>query len=167
MIIVPSNTSVTGWRYIILDVSDVRGTDFTGVKHFQLAEFTLRATGGSKITGGTFRSWNGSFTGNSASNTGYSSAGEEADKADDGNTMTKYNDNRTVGTSGVGIWIDLGATTPVTSYEWTTANDEDGRDMTAWNLYGSNDNTNWTPLSAVAGFSPTKSRYTIAGTWSL
>lgn len=155
------------FRYFILDVDDVRGTDFSGGKHFQLAEFTLRA-GESNITGGTYRSWNGSFTGNSASNTGYpGSAGEEADKAADGNTTTKYNDSRTVGTNGAGIWIDLGAGQIVTSYTWKTGNDETGRDMTAWKLYGSNDNTTWTLLSTVTGFTPTTSRQASAGSWSL
>lgn len=43
-------------------------------------------------------------------------------------------------------------------YRWATANDEESRDPKSWNIYGSENGTNWTTIHSVEGFTATTTR---------
>ena len=167
MIVIPTlPASKPLFRYFILDVDDVAGNDESNQKRWQVADFDL-LVGGARVTGATYKSWNGSMTGNTTSNTEYGNTGETSANAGDGSTATKCLDTRNTTGGLVGLWVDTTTPKAVSGYRWYTANDFTNRDMTAWKLYGSVDNTNWTLLSTVTSFSPTTTRLALAGTWAL
>lgn len=155
-----ANIIIHQYQYFIFDVVARRSP---GGSMVQVSEFNL-LNDSTSITGGTYVSWNNSFTGNSSSNTVYSPFGEEPSKANDGSTGTKWMDNRL--DSECGLWIDFAAPTKVTGYRWYTANDSSERDPASWKVYGSLDNSNWRLLSDISGFIATPDRYTLAGTWT-
>ena len=85
------------------------------------------------------------------------------EKAFDGNTATKWYDNR----SKDDIWVTVEYETPVfvTRYDWYTADDTAKvpvRNPTAWRLQASNDNATWTDLEVVTGATPPAANKTIA-----
>lgn len=167
MIVIPTlPASKPLFRYFILDVDDVAGNDDSSQKRWQVADFDL-LVGGARVTGATYKSWNGSTAGNTSSNTEYGFGVEVAANAGDSSTSTKYLDSRYVTGGLVGLWMDTATPKPVGGYRWYTANDFTNRDMTAWKLYGSLDNSAWTLLSTVTGFTPTTSRLALAGTWTV
>lgn len=167
MIVIPTlPASKPLLRYFILDVDNVNGNDDSTQKRWQVADFDL-LVGGARVTGATYKSWNGSMTGNTTSNTEYGVGVEVAANAGDGSTSTKYLDSRYVTGGSAGLWVDAATPKPVGSYRWYTANDFTQRDMTDWKLYGSLDNTAWSLLSTVTGFAPTTTRLALAGTWTI
>ena len=91
--------------------------------------------------------------------------GYNPEKAFDGNTATKWYDNR----SKDDIWATLEYEEPVmlTVYRWFTANDTKNaptRNPTAWRLQASTDNATWTDLEVVTGATPTSDNKTLAYT---
>lgn len=91
------------------------------------------------------------------------SAGESPDKIWD-NIQTSGNKWCDTGHGARGgisqLIIDMGSSQPIQSYSYCTANDEVGRDPTAWTLEGSNDNTNWTLMDTRSGYTPPAGRNT-------
>ncbi len=82
----------------------------------------------------------------------------------DDNTTTKYLNwgldyPSTIDAAGTSVTIDAGANYVVTSLGLTTANDAENRDPASYILYGSNDNSNFTQISA-GSLSPPAGRYT-------
>ena len=91
--------------------------------------------------------------------------GYNPEKAFDGDTATKWYDNR----SKDDIWATLEYEAPVmlTHYRWFTADDTKNapnRNPTAWRLQASNDNVTWTDLDVVTGATPTSANKTLAYT---
>ena len=93
------------------------------------------------------------------------------EKAFDGNTATKWYDNR----SKDDIWatVDFEEPVMVTYYSWWTGDDTNSsaenkkRNPTAWRLQASNDNATWTDLDVVEGASVTTANKTLAYTGRL
>lgn len=137
-----------------------------GTNGWQMSEFHI-LNNGTRITGGTHRRWNGALDGtNSSANT--DDPVENATNLNDNNTGTKYYQFGTPGL-GRGVWIDFGAPVLCNQYRWYTASDSTSypqRNMTGWTLYGSNDNTVWSAISVVTGFSPPNADQALAGTWT-
>jgi hypothetical protein len=62
--------------------------------------------------------------------------------------------------------IDLVNARNFTGYQWATANDATDRDPSDWTIEGSNDNTNWTVVHTVTGYSATSARNTWQAVWN-
>ncbi len=83
-------------------------------------------------------------------------ANESPDLAVDGLMSTKWLDYRVAATTQANrdrVWIKLSYAKPqrVTHYAFAQANDEYGRDISAWRLQGSNDGTTWTDIDVHTG----------------
>lgn len=120
--------------------------------YFQLSEFQLR-NNSTFLTGATYTNGNGSSPG-----------AEGPANAGDNNTSTKWLNFQEVGSI---LLITYPSAVTVTDYTWWTANDADGRDMTAWTLSASKDNSNWTVIHQVTGFNPTTARFTNVGVFTV
>lgn len=70
------------------------------------------------------------------------------------------------GASPVTATIDLINSRSFTGYQWATANDSPGRDPSDWTVEASTDNTNWTVVHTVAGYSATSARNTWQTAWN-
>jgi hypothetical protein len=103
-----------------------------------------------------------SMTGVTMSNpSGSNPSGEESSKLIDGLLTTKALDLNFVSNGNVTNFIFRFPTAKsFNGYRWATANDEESRDPKSWTISGSNDNTNWTLLHTVSGFSATTNRQT-------
>ena len=112
----------------------------------QLAEFDLYL-GATEITGAT------------ATNPNRDGAlGEEAFRAVDQNTNTKWNDHN----KGQLI-LEYPALVTIDRYGFVTANDAPVRDPVSWTLEGSSNGTTWTLLHTVTDHSTTANRYATVG----
>ena len=121
--------------------------DATGGTYFQISAIHLYS-GDSDITGQrTALHWRqDNFNENFKS-------GYNPEKALDGNTATKWFDDR----SKDDIWV--------TRYSWYTGGDTQrypDRNPTAWRLQASNDNVAWTDLDVVTGATPPAANKTLA-----
>ena len=136
-------------RYYRLVINSIRGG---GDPYVQLSEFQLRQNS-SWLTGGTYTNGNGSSPGN-----------EGPELAGDNNTGTKW-----LNFTGAGsiLLITYASSVTVTDYTWWTANDATWRDMTAWTLSASKDNSTWVTINQVSGFTPTSSRFTNVGSFNV
>jgi len=134
------------YRYYRFRTTGIRGGIFPTM--VQLAEIEFYFSG-TKI----------STSGATATNPGgVNPAGEEPNKAIDGNTATKWLDSNILP-----LVIDLGSGVRrvADAFRYCTANDESGRDPLQWVVEGSNDGTSWTALHTQStNASVTTSRFT-------
>jgi hypothetical protein len=81
--------------------------------------------------------------------------GEAVSKAFDGDSKTKWLDNKGIPSVAAPSWaiVKFAEAVPVSTLSITSANDADSRDPESFNIEGSNDGTNWTPLASWAGVS--------------
>lgn len=137
-------------QYYRLTVDTIRGGGSDVL--VQLSEFQLRNSL-VYITGATYTNGNGSSPG-----------AEGPSLAGDNNTSTKW-----LNFTGAGsiLLITYSSPVTVTDYTWWTANDGTWRDMTAWTLSASKDNSTWVTINQVSGFSPTTSRFTNVGSFNV
>jgi len=146
-------------RYFILQPIAVRSSG----QYLQLSEFNIM-NGATRISPATYSNWNLSFSpAGSLADTPTSPANETPALANDGNVNTKWLDFRG---AGGGLLIDLGSQQTSTGYQWYTANDSNGRDLSSWKVWSSNDLTTWRLMSDVSGFSATTTRLAFAGSWN-
>lgn len=150
--------SSPGYRYLKWVITDTK--NFSGANSVQVAEFNI-------INSGT----NISMTSFSATNPGGSSpGGEEPPKVIDGNTGTKWLDfNIKSGATSytATLIIDMGTKKVFDSYRWCTANDATERDPKSWQLFGSNNNSTYTLLDTVSGYTATNNRFTYTESFAL
>ena len=142
-----------GYRYYRFKVDATGGNDFQ-ISMVQLQYGGMLMTGRQKAIHWREDNFPQQFA------TGYNPT-----KAFDGNTATKWYDNR----SKDDIWATLEYEEPVmvTHYRWYTADDTKNapaRNPTAWRLQASNDNATWTDLDVVTGATPTTANKTLAYT---
>ena len=121
------------YRYYRLTVTKVRNITAPGSSMVQLAELNF-FNGGTRLTSATITNPAGSNPLN-----------EEPDKANDGNSRTKWLDFNITP-----LIYDFGSSVSVDSYQITTANDFNGRDPVRWVLEGSNDAASWVILDNQA-----------------
>jgi hypothetical protein len=76
---------------------------------------------------------------------------EDMAKAFDANSATKWFAGNGVRTGWIAYQFAAAATHTVTSYSLTSANDQPGRDPSAWQLQGSNDGQTWTTVDTRTG----------------
>lgn len=81
--------------------------------------------------------------------------GEAVSKAFDGDSKTKWLDNKGIPSVESPSWaiVKFAEAVPVSTLSITSANDADSRDPESFNIEGSNDGTHWTPLASWAGVS--------------
>eukprot|EP01091_Cochliopodium_minus_P008969 TRINITY_DN211_c0_g2_i1.p1 TRINITY_DN211_c0_g2~~TRINITY_DN211_c0_g2_i1.p1 ORF type:complete len:357 (+),score=67.40 TRINITY_DN211_c0_g2_i1:60-1130(+) len=94
-------------------------------------------------------------------NGGSPGASENVNKIDDDNKDTKY-----LAAKKSSVVFDFGSAKSFDQYQWYTANDAPTRDMTAWTLYASNDNSVFTQIDLQTGQS-TSARKALVGPFSI
>ena len=85
-----------------------------------------------------------------------SSAGSNPENLIDLNTATKF----TSSSLSVDVIFNLGVSTNITSYKWSTADNDNTQDPKSWIIYGSNDNSNWTEIDRIANYTAPTTRQT-------
>jgi hypothetical protein len=149
--------SSISYRYVKWYITDLRNK--STANSVQVSEFRLRNLGSNLTMSGT------------ATNPGGSNPGAETPpKVIDGSTITKWLDFN-IKSSSTGftstLIIDMGVATIFDGYTWWTANDATERDPKTWQILGSNDNSNYTLLHEVIGFTATTSRRTNVGNFTI
>ncbi len=141
----PTPKARPAYRYYRFRTTAVRGAVIEAV---QISEIEFYYSG-TKI----------SFAGATATNPGGSNpAGEEPDKAIDGNTNTKWLDGNIL---RLVIDFGVGVRKVADAFRFATANDAINRDPLQWVVEGSNDNSTWTALHTQnTNASITTSRFT-------
>lgn len=85
-----------------------------------------------------------------------SSAGSNPQNLVDCSTTTKF----TSSSLNVSLTFDLGTSTNITGYNWTTANDDNTQDPKTWVVYGSTDNSTWTEIDRITNYTAPTNRET-------
>jgi hypothetical protein len=93
-----------------------------------------------------------------------SPASERSPNAVDGNVGSKY---LNFDKFNAGFTVQLSQAEVVQGMQFTTANDSPGRDPTSFTLYGSNDGSTWTTLTANQSISLSNSRYAESSVYTL
>ncbi|MDZ7744294.1 MAG: LamG-like jellyroll fold domain-containing protein [Candidatus Saccharibacteria bacterium] len=156
-----SPVSTENYRYVRWEITERKGPDIA----IQASEFELLLNGSPVI-------WPG---GTIATNPGGSNpASEGPEYAIDGNTGTKWldfnfsnDDTSTEGNSILDIDAGAGSTLTFDGYRWATANDVPDRDPITWNIYGSDNGTDWSLLDTRTQESITDDRNTYTGNYAL
>lgn len=139
----------SAFRYVRWVINAVR-TPGNGT---QAMEFCLQ-NNGSDISG---------MTSATVTATSATTGGQEPQKLVDGDINTKW---YTGDDPVITVTFDLGSSKVFNGYRWTTADDMQERDPISWQVYVSNDNSNYTLSSTVTNASITTNRQTAAGTWT-
>lgn len=142
--------TIPSYRYYRFSPTAVRGPSLDGT---QISEFAF-LNGSTRLTGATVTSPN------------TPKLGEEASKAGDGSTATKWYtvDHPPTPTA---LLFDFGAPVAADGYQWATANDMPSRDPISWVVEGSNDNAAWVTLDAQNNYPVTTTRLTYLPNFSL
>lgn len=85
-----------------------------------------------------------------------SSAGSNPQNLVDCSTTTKF----TSSSLNVSLTFDLGTSTNITGYNWSTANDDNTQDPKTWVVYGSADNSTWTEIDRITNYTAPTNRET-------
>ena len=110
-----------------------------------------------------------SRTGTTVTNpNGNNPSGETPDNIYDGNTSTKWLDFNIKSGSNTStlLFTFPGQGFEITGYSWSTANDSEERDPSAWKVFMSADGNTWTEVDSRTGINAPSARLALAGTWS-
>jgi gliding motility-associated-like protein len=98
---------------------------------------------------------------------GNNPSGETPPNVYDGNTSTKWLDfNIISGNTSTLLFTFPGTGARITNYSFVTANDAEERDPSAWTVYMSNDNVNWTQVHSVSNYPAPSARFASSYNWS-
>lgn len=149
----------TGYSYYMFEVTAPYSSNF------QVSEFGFYSAGAYQSVGGAAPTGTRINPMRVSAPAGYP-VGEEPEKMFDGNTATKHFNGNAFPLQFI-FYFDLPH--KFVGYNWCTANDmTPARNPDDWNVYGSNDGTNWTSLDAQVnkGSVPTTT-FTWAAGWAL
>ena len=149
------------YRYIKWNLLGIRAANASGA---QASEFGFYDSENNKFT----------FPSTTVCTQSVAATGTEtADKLIDYDTSTKFNYGGN-NAQAIDIWVmfDLGAGNEIdldtyNRYYYYTANDAEGRDFVAWDLYASNDGETWVKIGGESGLSITTNRLSLAGVWDI